>query len=358
MSDYIEGTCFLMCPDKERNMRQREGMLHRFEIDENGQFFGKPKADPGKAIKSFSRPAAGQFKADPAQLRPAPVLLKTIKYLFTNIATRLDTDWIHIYDFIFDRLRSVRQDITIQRLKPKETIQLLEPIVRFHVYANQRLYERQISEFDVTINNQHLLECLKQLLVLYDYKDEGEFFDLNNSDVISGLLNNLVLENNRPEMEAIYLLVNIGDSTALTRAVTLSREIRNNINFKIAMKTSLAWYKKNYISTFRLMQKLPPLLICAALINLRQIRRDALEIMSVGYSSTVQHYPIKRLQQLLLYQDIRFLKLDCSLFNLPFTSETVNFQKKLFKSTERLAYAEMFYSLENLHEFLPEILLP
>lgn len=66
--------------------REREGLLHKFEIDETAKGTKLPKADPKKTIKCFSRPAAGLIMTDMKQLRPAPVLLSTIKYLFTKYA--------------------------------------------------------------------------------------------------------------------------------------------------------------------------------------------------------------------------------------------------------------------------------
>uniref|UniRef100_V9IL26 SAC3/GANP/THP3 conserved domain-containing protein n=1 Tax=Apis cerana TaxID=7461 RepID=V9IL26_APICE len=80
MTEFIQGTCLLMCPDKERFIREKEGLLHKFEIDESTKGTKLPKADPKKTIKCFSRPAAGLIMNDMKQLRPAPVLLSTIKY--------------------------------------------------------------------------------------------------------------------------------------------------------------------------------------------------------------------------------------------------------------------------------------
>jgi len=64
--------------------RERERLLHRYEIADGTQKMRKPKADPNKTIKCFSRSSAGQNMTDPNSLRPAPVLLYTIKYLFTK----------------------------------------------------------------------------------------------------------------------------------------------------------------------------------------------------------------------------------------------------------------------------------
>ena len=47
-------------------------------------------------------------------------------------------DWVLVYDFVFDRLRAVRQDAVLQALKGPELIVLLEHIVRFYIYAGYR----------------------------------------------------------------------------------------------------------------------------------------------------------------------------------------------------------------------------
>lgn len=62
---------------------------------------------------------------------------KTIFFLF-SVATHADINWAMIYEFIFDRLRAIRQDIVIQRLDVSMSIELYEPIVKFHIYAGER----------------------------------------------------------------------------------------------------------------------------------------------------------------------------------------------------------------------------
>lgn len=49
--------------------------------------------------------------------------------------------WNVVYDFIFDRLRAVRQDMVIQNIGGDEAIDILEKITRFHVYAGYRYKE-------------------------------------------------------------------------------------------------------------------------------------------------------------------------------------------------------------------------
>lgn len=352
MSGLRNGTCMAMCPEKERRMREEKCLLHIFERDQS-KHTKYPKADSAKIVKCFNRPAAGRSMTDLSELRPKPVLIMTINYLFTKIATRADYNWVFIYDFIFDRLRAIRQDLVIQRIDPLDTIEILEPIVRFHVYAAQRLCTHSITTFDPKINYQHLLECLKHLLVCYD---ECSKIEIDNTD-IDVTLKNLNLRNNRSEMEAIYLLINLGEINSLTRGLNLPKRYKQSSEVKLAMKISLAAYLKNYVRTCRLISTLPPLLKCAALCNLRKIRSESLQVMSEGYNSKTLTFPINKLQEILLYRDICQIKTDCQLFGLMFTNENVFFEKRKFENTDKFANPEMLFDAKELHQLLPEILL-
>lgn len=84
-----------------------------------------------------------------------------------------------------------------------------------------RLCERNIYEFDPKINEQHLLECIKQLLVLYDTANKMEKLELHED------IEALQLNDNRAEMEALYILLNIGDISALNRALSLPEKLRH-----------------------------------------------------------------------------------------------------------------------------------
>jgi hypothetical protein len=57
-------------------------------------------------------------------------------------------EWSIVYDFIFDRLRAVRQDLVIQGLGSVDSFKVLEPIVRFHSYAGYRYeYSAPLESF-------------------------------------------------------------------------------------------------------------------------------------------------------------------------------------------------------------------
>jgi len=46
--------------------------------------------------------------------------------------------WHRVYEFVFDRLRAVRQDMVIQRIAGNAAIWILESGVRFLIYAGYR----------------------------------------------------------------------------------------------------------------------------------------------------------------------------------------------------------------------------
>ncbi|XP_031845412.1 SAC3 domain-containing protein 1 isoform X2 [Nomia melanderi] len=380
MTEFIQGTCLSMCPEKERRMREKEGLLHKFEIDEERKnLHGQLKADPMKTVKCFGRPAAGIIMTDPSQLRPEAVLLSTIRYMFTKVATRTDVDWIVVYDFLFDRLRAVRQDVAIQRIRVPASISIFEPIVRFFVYSAQRLCDRNASEFDATINNRHLSECMSHLLVLYDEWDR----EIRGSELETST-DNLKLTNHREQVEALYILLNMGNTEALTRSLTLPLHLRRSPSVRLSTEISLAWYLKNYVRVCSLIQRLSPMLVCAAMINIPNIRRTTFKIMSSGYNSKVVTYPGILLQKLLLYRDIEKVRADCILYGAEFNQQNILFRKATFKEDAKLVRncsvrnflyrienqessrsfvvvfqgnSEMYYAQETLHDFLPEILL-
>lgn len=81
-----QGTCMTMCPRRELQDREAQCRLHRFEILAGTENERKPKADPARVVKEYSRPAAGKDATRPSDLRPPAVLLKTVCYLIDEIA--------------------------------------------------------------------------------------------------------------------------------------------------------------------------------------------------------------------------------------------------------------------------------
>lgn len=247
------GTCIQMCPGKEKEMRIRENLIHPLEKVYRSE---RLELDPAFMVKSYSRSAAGRHEIPTQDLRPGPVLHTTVEYLLGRIAQINDRPWTEVYDFIFDRLRSVRQDMTIQQMDGPGAITLLEYAVRFYIYAGYRLCEEPIDRYDPKINAQHTQECLKQLLSLYSACDSSS--------------------ENRVEFESLYLLFNLGQTEALQHYYELPSDIRKDELLKQTFSICLDYYLRNYIRVLKglkseLFTQLP-LLLCAFHRNLTQLQ--------------------------------------------------------------------------------------
>ncbi|BFZ14122.1 hypothetical protein BsWGS_17161 [Bradybaena similaris] len=287
-SKTVEGTCQQMCSRKEMIMRENERLLHPLEMlticDDNLSTNSRClKADPSRVVKQFSRPAAGRAEADPSDLRPAPVLRETVTYLFESILPRDNPAWSSIYEFVFDRLRAVRQDMVIQGISGSDAICLLEQIVRFHVYASYRLRDSAVTVFDPVINKQHLLECLKRLLYLYQVMPGRHV--------------------NQPEFESVYLLSNLGDTHALTHFLDLKPDVRKHLLIQQCYEISQAYVSRNYTRALKLISQLPcAMCLCAVNPHRNTLQINYLQILSAGYSVKNCRFPVSQLRRLLQLQ--------------------------------------------------------
>ena len=174
--DFIQGTCMQMCPQREISSREKQRRLHFFETvaftsrsttctNSNISQQDKLRADPRAVVKEFTRSAAGKA-IDPSELRPFHVLLRTVNYLIDVIAAKDgDYPWHMIYLFVFDRTRSVRQDLVVQRISGKPVVEIFEKICRFHIISSYQLCESSIDVFDGKINNDHTCRVLKETSV-------------------------------------------------------------------------------------------------------------------------------------------------------------------------------------------------
>lgn len=277
----IVGTCWSMCPEGEMRAREATGRLHFLERLPTTKTKGRPRVSPDHAVKEFSRPAAGKEAVQASDLRPADVLRKTVRYLLSSVVSRTDLPWSEVYGFVFDRLRSVRQDMVIQRIHGDDAICILEMNVRFLVYSGYRMCTESPNVFDAHINDTHLQECLKRLIVLYTSSDSrnlhvAEFF-------------------------AVYLVLNLGSAESLSLGVQTKHLYGSDPVFKIALELCLAWFNQNYVRTFRLVQRLPMLHLWAINRHLHSIRCVTLQVMNSAFASRNLSYPLSSLTRLLLH---------------------------------------------------------
>ena len=92
-----------MCPKRELQERESQNLLHRFETLAGTERDRRPRADPLRTVKEYSRPAAGKDSTRSRDLRPPAVLLKTVCYLIDDITTMPGpTPWNEASGHIFN----------------------------------------------------------------------------------------------------------------------------------------------------------------------------------------------------------------------------------------------------------------
>lgn len=346
-NEIIIGTCNSMCPHEEVKLRIREHMIHVLEV------VGSEK----KLVKCYSRSAADATMAVPRFLRPYPILRNTVIYLLFEVTRRADVPTNVLYDFLNDRLRSVRQDMTIQRLPPEHCIMLLEPMVRFYVYYGYVLRNLPLKDYDPVLNKKHLLECIKWYLSCTDAVDR-------NFGIDSGLIECLAkldledekdrrLSCDRVLMESLYILCNLDDIHPLYRYITLSKELRRNPKLLMSYSIAIANHNGNYLRVCRLMGILHPLAYRAMFLHLPQIQRRALEVMSRAYNSSRLTMPVAALRKCLRFSTDSEAREICSHYGLSVDGQAVMFEKTTFNGEVELhslqtPQCEEVLSIENL----------
>ncbi|THH15580.1 hypothetical protein EW146_g4914 [Bondarzewia mesenterica] len=151
------GTCMDMCPRFERYRRERENNLFEWEV-----IPGTRRVDHKRAVKMYER-AAGD-KTLPSDLRPPPVLKRTLDYLFHDLLPR--EGFSPTFNFIRDRSRSVRNDFTMQHETGSLAIECHERCARFHILALH--FERGRAGFSLALEEQQLMNTLQSLKEFYE----------------------------------------------------------------------------------------------------------------------------------------------------------------------------------------------
>lgn len=184
-SDFprLIGTCPFMCPESERSQRERLQDLAVFE-----RLHGNPrKTSQALAVKKFCRTISAKHM-QASDVRPLPVLEDTLAYLL-NLLDSTDHPFEVVHDFIFDRTRSIRQDLSMQNIVDDKSIYMYEKMVKFHVISHLKL-QRCRSSSDISsvhyLNMEQLTKALTSLYNLYDanrdsgtvYGNEAEFHSL------------------------------------------------------------------------------------------------------------------------------------------------------------------------------------
>lgn len=161
---FFQGTCLDMCPIFERTRRSLENNVKDLEKDPQTN-----KISRDRAIKAFSRPAAGQPPPMPSDVRPPHVLSSTLDYMIQEILPHLP----EAHSFIWDRTRSIRQDFIYQNYYGPAAIDCNEKIVRIHLLSLHIMPGSDV-EFSQQQELEQLNKALQTLTEIYqDVRNHG-----------------------------------------------------------------------------------------------------------------------------------------------------------------------------------------
>lgn len=283
LSKVFVGTCPDMCPEKERYMRETRNQLSIFEVIPDTEM-----VDHIAAIKEYSRSSADQEEPLPHELRPLPVLSMTMDYLVTQIMEQGHDNYRDWYDFVWNRTRGIRKDITQQRLCCPHTVSLIEKCTRFHVHCAHHLCEEPMSSFDAKINNENMTKCLQSLKEMYQ--------DLGMRQIYCP---------REAEFRQYSVLLKLNDSDILREAQQFRDEVRNSPEVKFAVHAFAAVNSNNFVRFFKLVKGASYLASCLLHRYFSQVRAKALKTLNmahtVGPRSTA--FPLEDIVRMLMFRN-------------------------------------------------------
>lgn len=209
------GKCRNMCSLEEMQERETHQRLNKYEIEANSKT-PKPRVDFKLAIKEFKRSSVGREFTSVDNLRPWSVLKKTLRHLLLTICFTKD-DWMHISDFVFDRLKAVRQDMVIQRIEGRRYIEVLEGSSRFLIYSMYKLTCTLRDYTDTTLPFKPIIPPTGPLKGLNNYEMHVVREMKMTMKCLRDCLNSLIIQYQenvpcspyRPIFEAVNLIVNL-----------------------------------------------------------------------------------------------------------------------------------------------------
>nr|CAD1828400.1 unnamed protein product [Ananas comosus var. bracteatus] len=284
----LVGTCPDMCPAKERAQRERLRDLSVFErVD------GNPKrSSPDLAVKK------------PSDMRPLPVLQKTLDYLLSLLDSSPYPFEI-VHDFVFDRTRSIRQDLSMQNIVNDQAIHMYEEMVKFHITSHRKLASCW-SKPDVSslcyLNMEQMMKCLLTLFDLYR-------------------INRKSIKKNEAEFHSLYVLLHLGCKIPkMGESLSLwYRQLSPSILRSEQMRFARTLLRYSQLGNFKhffalLASEATDLQLCLAEPFLNEVRAQAiLYINYAGYK--LQPYPFTHLLKILMIKesDLETLCVECGL---------------------------------------------
>lgn len=266
----IVGTCEEMCPAPERERRAR---LSDIQIFERTDLANSAQTSAELAVKRFARTIDDSNNA-PEYFRTRGALSRTMAYL-RDLLNRQDARLGLIHKFLWDRYRSVRQDLYIQGMDDEFSVNIYEEVVRFHVLSEHELCEEEASITEMEGFNSHL-----------------NMEQMNKSLISLNEMYNKLAAAGRPavheaEFRAYHLLSLMGQHGKfkgdqqgfLSMLQAMRTDLRGSAPIQWVLKLQRAFHANNFVRFFALVRQAPYLLACLSHIYFGQIRGRALRVL-------------------------------------------------------------------------------
>ncbi|KAF1947034.1 hypothetical protein EJ02DRAFT_450008 [Clathrospora elynae] len=282
LSDSVKlyGLCTDMCPEFERVRRIVEEDVKMPECTPETQHLPRKQriADESRMVKAYARSAAGMDVELVSEIRSPATCLKTLEYLFR----RLDhDDFQFLHQWVWDRTRAVRKDLSTQRIEAKPDIRVLltclEQSARFYMLAAHHMGRSTKEDY----SHQHDVEQLNQTLISLKerYADnrraaipsdnEAEFWAYRL--ILAPLYANTQLEN-----ELHSLPSHLRNNPRVKTALDIFRVLKSLI---ILNYTSFVQCQSNWKKFWDLIKspRVSYLMACAAAISFNRVRHVVLD---------------------------------------------------------------------------------
>ena len=278
-----------MCPELEVHIRQSTNRVDYYETDPS-----TGEAEESKFVKEYTRSSADKENPLPHEVRSITGLNLSMNYLMDSVMNDFDLKrsspsfnvgvW---FNFLWNRTRSIRNDITIQNLHTVESVELIEKIARFHIVCGYELRSAQYHDFDPKVNDEHYSKSIQTLKHMY--------YDLRKKDIACS---------NEAEFRAYEVLKNLADcGTTMLEAKNFPLYVWSNPKFKVALKLYRAFASGNYVSFLKIFHNgADYLMSCILYKYLDNCRVTIINSLSVACGSSRNVYSAEEVGKILQFR--------------------------------------------------------
>lgn len=317
LNDAIEfqGTCLDMCPVFERARRNVEYTVYSYEKNDPSD----KKAARAKALKVFARPAAAAAPPLPSDVRPPHVLVQTLDYIIDNLLVTLPES----EGFIWDRMRSIRQDFTYQNYSGPEAIDCNERIVRIHLLI-LHVMAKSKAKYSMQQELEQLHKSLITLAEIYDdvraaggsCPNEAEFRayallskirDPQYDKTIQELPDH-IFQDNLVQLALVFRSI-VSNSSFLERGHIKTENCLNYYErfFKLIQSTEVPFLMASFLETY-----------------LGEIRFYAIKALAFSLNKKYKPVDFSYMMNMLLFNDEEELLYFCNYYSITIIDNTVD----------------------------------